>query len=401
MNDITLLFPENPDWEEIKTLGALEPFHPEAIDFLNALSGEVMNNPSAQAFPDVISFAFFCRKAHISKLQKDYEGNNTNRLGRGILFHITPSNVPVNFAYSLISGILSGNVNIVRVPSRNFGQIEFISGAISKIAASGNYPEITKRIFLVRYDRHSLATSWISSICDVRVIWGGDETIAEIRKSPLPPRSFEVTFADRYSLCAINANKYVIEDHPETIALGFFNDTYLFDQNACTSPHLVVWTGSDENVKSSREKFWKLLSEVLNRKNYQLQALQAVDKLTALYSHASQGKNYISKIIKSDNKLWRLELSAIPLNIDELRSTAGYFLEYHATSLADLAPCINRKYQTLSYFGYTNIELQHFMGTYKPTGIDRIVPIGRTTEFSLTWDGFDLINIFSRVIELI
>ncbi len=32
------------------------------------------------------------------------------------------------------------------------------------------------------------------------VIWGGDETVADIRKNPLGPRAKEITFADRYSV---------------------------------------------------------------------------------------------------------------------------------------------------------------------------------------------------------
>ena len=33
-------------------------------------------------------------------------------------------------------------------------------------------------------------------------------------------------------------------------------------------------------------------------------------------------------------------------------------------------------------------------------GIDRIVPVGRTGEFSLKWDGFDLIRHMTREINL-
>ena len=43
-----------------------------------------------------------------------------NKLGVGLIFHITPSNIPTNFAYSFIFGLLTGNSNIVKVPSKNF-----------------------------------------------------------------------------------------------------------------------------------------------------------------------------------------------------------------------------------------------------------------------------------------
>ena len=98
----------------------------------------------------------------------------------------------------------------------------------------------------------SSATAYFSSICDVRIIWGGDDTISEIRKNKIPPRSFDVTFADRFSICAINADEYINEKFPDKIAQGFYNDTYLFDQNACTAPHLLIWLGNKNKVKKAK-----------------------------------------------------------------------------------------------------------------------------------------------------
>ena len=39
-------------------------------------------------------------------LKKEYKKDESLRLGRGIIFHIAPSNVPINFAYSLVAGLL-------------------------------------------------------------------------------------------------------------------------------------------------------------------------------------------------------------------------------------------------------------------------------------------------------
>ena len=60
-------------------------------------------------------------------------------------------------------------------------------------------------------------TDAFSALCNVRVIWGGDATIAEIRKSPLPPRSNEITFADRHSAAVINADSYLAADNKAAI----------------------------------------------------------------------------------------------------------------------------------------------------------------------------------------
>ena len=49
------------------------------------------------------------------------------RLGKGVVFHIAPSNVPVNFAFSFAAGLLAGNANIVRIPSKDFEQVQIMS----------------------------------------------------------------------------------------------------------------------------------------------------------------------------------------------------------------------------------------------------------------------------------
>ena len=45
-------------------------------------------------------------------------------------------------------------------------------------------------------------------------------------------------------------------------------------------------------------------------------------------------------------------------------------------------------------------KLKVFIKNFRPNGIDRIVPLGKSSEFSLVWDGYDLINILSRKIEI-
>jgi len=398
-NDIEFLFPREFDIDSFIQSSPLEPFSEDSMEYLNALSIELNKTQNIRNYPDVATFAFFCRKANVHHLKKLYFQEDILRLGRGIVFHIAPSNVPVNFAYSLICGLLSGNLNIVRVPSKRFEQVEIICNVIQKLSLESKYQSFSSRIVLVRYDRQSSATAYFSSICDIRIIWGGDTTIEQIRANKLPPRSFDVTFADRYSLCAINADRYITETAPEKIALGFYNDTYLFDQNACTAPHLIIWLGSAKNIEMAQKIFWDNLYELV-KSRYKVQPVIAVDKLTSFYNQAALS-DQVKKTNTPDNLIWRIELNDLSKDIDEFRCTSGYFSEYKATSLFELSKIIDRKYQTLSYYGIEKADLIQFITQTKPNGIDRIVPIGKTTDFSLTWDGFNLIETLSRRIEIL
>ena len=387
------------DYESFLKLPPMIPFSEEITDYLNALSKEINKDPRINKFPDVRTFSFFCRKANLLLLKKKYYDSSITKLGRGLVFHIAPSNVPVNFAFSLMISLLSGNFNIVRVPSKKFEQTEIIVNAINKLAQVSQYSNISNRIILVSYDRNSDATKEFSRDCDVRIIWGGDETISQIRENSLQPRAFDITFADRYSLCVINGDEFVNEPRPEKVVEGFFNDTFLFDQNACTSPHLVLWIGSSKKVEKAKNIFWDKLHVLVNNR-YEIQPVSAIDKLTNFYNQAIQTDRILLENRK-DNLIFRVKLNDLKDDIDCFRSHSGYFSEYHASSLMELSKIINKKYQTLSYYGFTKEKLTNVIRKIEPSGIDRIVPIGRTMDFSLVWDGYELINTLSRRIEII
>ena len=102
-----------------------------------------------------------------------------------------------------------------------------------------------------------------------------------------------------------------------------------------------------------------------------------------------------------NNILRRVEIDALPQDIDSFRCAGGYFTEYTAQSLDEVAPIVNEKYQTLAYYGFTQQELADFVLRNRFTGIDRIVPFGETTAFSLTWDGMNLIERMSRILSLL
>ena len=133
------------------------------------------------------------------------------------------------------------------------------------------------------------------------------------------------------------------------------------------------------------------------KKRYDVQSIVAVDKLTAFYTQAS-GRDKVAKTVMPDNLIWRNTLEQLSEDIDGYRCTSGYFSEYHASSVSELAKIINRRYQTLAYYGLPKEELAAFIREVRPSGIDRIVPIGQTTDFSLVWDGYDLIELLSREI---
>jgi hypothetical protein len=391
---IEWLFPQAVDYASWRNQRPDVPFSEDVLSYLNALSASLLRDPQSRQYPDVVTFAFFCRRANVLHLKEIYQ-SSVLRLGRGMVFHIAPSNVPINFAYSLVAGLLAGNHNVVRVSSKSFVQVDILLRHMA--ALQSDYPELSNRIAIVRYEHDSNANAIFSADCHVRVIWGGDRTIQLIRQNALPARSFDICFADRYSLAVLNADRLVNETDMDGLAQRFYNDTYLFDQNACSAPHLVVWLGENGNVIAAKEAFWSAVQRLVD-KRYPLQDIQAVDKLTALYRQAVAMDIQDEPMV--NNRLRRVELKELVSEIDDYRCASGYFSEYTAQSVDDIVPIIKNKYQTLAYYGLEFDTLRSFVERNRICGIDRIVPIGDTTAFSLIWDGYDLIEMMSRIVDV-
>jgi hypothetical protein len=395
---------------------ARRPFADEVIGLLDALSQDLMADPEARTYPDVIAFAFFCRRRNLERLKAARGEEIAHRLGRGVTFHIAPANVPINFAFSLVCGLLAGNVCIVRAPSKPFAQTAIVCRVLGRVLASDAFARLGSDIAIVRYQRDDDVTAMFSALCDVRVIWGGDETIREIRKIPIPPRAFEITFADRHSFCMIRAAAYLEVADPARTAQDFYNDTYLYDQNACSSPRLIVWVGTPETIHAAKQRFWSAVHACVQQR-YTLQPIVAVDKLTALCRLAIERPD-ARHVAMPDWLIDRIRVDNLDLDLDRYRCAGGSFLEYDAIvgedpapagegptpsitdQLAAVAGAVTRKCQTLSYIGFHPEELRGWVLANRLAGIDRVVPVGRTAEFGLLWDGYDLISCLSRVCDI-
>lgn len=366
----------------------------EVLEFLNDLSKTLMKDSQSRNFSDVVTFAFWIRMASTKRMQEQYGKKDKNiHLGRGSAFHIAPSNVPVNFAYSLVAGLLTGNSNVVRVPSKTFPQVSIIVDGIKKTLRY--HKQMRQYIILIRYERSKAINDFLSMLSDIRIVWGGDATISELRKSPLPARSLEITFADRYSLAVINAEAYLTVKDKATVAENFYNDTYFSDQNACTSPRIVIWTGKKKS--EAKKLFWRKLHEVVEKK-YHFQSIQGVNKLTSGYLLAANLPG--TKIIQhGDNTVTGVSIPEITEYLMDLKDNSGYFFEYDCNDIHALKTlCDDRRCQTIGFLGDKE-ELLPLL-TSGIHGVDRVVPIGKTMDFDLIWDGYDLVSQMSRTIKI-
>jgi hypothetical protein len=368
------------------------------LSFLAQLSRRILSNPHARALPDVVTFAYWCRQANLSRMAVAATPAGHLQMGLGLTFHICPANVPVNFAFSMAFGLLSGNTSVLRLPSKSSPTAEFLLEAIKQELDNPAHGQVRKALLLVRFERDDELSRFWMSVADGRIVWGGDATVAHMRGFATKARSREVAFPDRYSICVLEPNSILEMDEPalQGFCQRLFNDIYLMDQAACSSPQLCVWIGSQTAVALAQARLWPTLTEHAER-HYELQAVQVMDKFVQICRHAL-GQVEARKIFRHNNILYRVELANAGPRQDEFR---GYFGTVHEVVFAtfdQLAPLVNERYQTMCIQGVATEAVRELIVRHGLRGIDRVVPVGRALDMDIVWDGYDLIGSLSRLI---
>ena len=375
---------------------AWAPFDDRVITYLGDLSRAILAIPTVREYPDIVSLAYWCRPAAVKRLAARHRSDEF-LMGRGLTFHIPPSNVPLNFAYSLFCGLLAGNSNVLRLSSIESDEVNLLVSTMSRIPPS----DVSRRMCLVRYGHDDLTTRRFSMQSSARVIWGGNETVRRIRAIEASARSVDVSFADRVSMSllrsAVVSNLTPVE--LDELAERFVADGYTFEQNACSSPRLVVWDGLDEESREAKSRFWEAIESRLQSKGMLSPAhhmRRFVELCEHLAGHGSRDHltsitGGAARIELNDGRSWR-EYSGLRF---------GTFTEVSVGNLDELPSLVSADVQTLSYFGYSVAEIRNAIGRLQMAGVDRAVPIGQALNFDTVWDGYDLIRSLSRTIVII
>jgi len=373
--------------------GPFEIFDKDIIIFLNEISKEILRNSACKKFPDLITFGFWCRTNNIKSLLKNYNFFK-NRMGRGSVLHITPSNVPTNFAYSMVFGLLSGNNNIIRLPSKKFFQVEILCKILRKLSRKNNLKKNFNKLLLVRYDNSDSISAMLSKEVEARIIWGGDKTINKFKTFTTKPRCIDLPFADRYSISLIDSNMLnkLNNDKFSTLAQKFFNDTYTMDQFGCSSPSAVFWLGKNN---ASKKKFWIELKKIVNQK-YDLDLSSANKKISNLMNFTLNKNN---KFRINNNNFNLITLENTKIEFDSFNNVNfGTFVEFSLNNINQLHRYVSEKLQTITYYGIEFDIIKKFIVRNKLKGIDRVVPVGRAFDLTPEWDGVDIIATLSRTI---
>lgn len=366
-------------------------------EFLTAFSRRLLRPDLARRYPELGSLGFFLRRGEIARaVERLSDGaGGSRRAPRGLVLHFPPANVDTIFVYSWALSALAGNRNIVRVSPRSAGAASSVLSALNDVLAESD-PVVTQTQRMITYERDDATTAALSAACDLRVIWGGDESVTQIRRHPLPPLARDLPFPDRSSFAAVSVAGWRATGAQARRAAvdGFANDIFWFDQAACSSPRNLFWVGDAAGAAEVRVEFMTLLDEVVAERGWGVDAAMAVEKRVATYGLAATGA--ARRVTFAGNAVASVDLADLDA-VPQRWLGAGTICHLTVGSLTELVPTIRRKDQTFAQFGFSMAELDDFVTAVAGRGVDRIVPFGSALTFAGTWDGYDLLREFTRI----
>jgi hypothetical protein len=377
------------------------PFDPVAVSVVGTLSQRLLRSGVGRQFPDLAALAHWFRPARLREMSaRVLESTQDRILPRGLVFAMAPANIELLFAYVWLLSLLSGNSTIVRVSSKPSQSRDRFLAAMREVTTGHEGMAVVADSWVLTYDHQVAYTKAISEVCHARLVWGGNATIAAVRSVPLNPLALEVSFADRFSLAAFDAETVCEVTHVglKDVARRLAADTLWAAQQACSSPRVLVWVGEPGRVAEAQDRLWPEFAEAAGQFDDDPGA--SIRRITDVFSLAAEGavNSLLAPLAQFPA---RAAGSGTDLaQVRRLHSGNGLFVEYAVPGIADVAALLGETDQTLVAYGFAEDAIEDLVSRLPSRAIDRIVAPGQATNFSSVWDGTDLFGVLTRRIQI-
>ena len=226
----------------------------------------------------------------------------------GVLFHIAAGNVDGLPAYSVAEGLLSGNINILKLPSGDSGlSVKLMSDIIRE------EPELAEYIYVFDVPSTEFETlKRLAKFADGVVVWGGDAAQKAARQmcdinTKIIPWGHKLSFA--------YATKYTSDEQLCSLARHICQT----EQVLCSSCQGIFYDSEDkEELKKFAVRFFEILkaeNRAIGKTDMAMRGRNTVnlycDKLENRYPLVLSGEG-VSVVVKEDAEL---ELSGTFRNV--------------------------------------------------------------------------------------
>lgn len=162
----------------------------------------------------------------------------------GVVLHVLAGNVFVGAAGSLVEGLITGNVNILKMSSLEKIFLPELARSIVECDPEGS---VSRSFAVVEYSSADAAViGELKKRVDGIAVWGGEEAVRAYRDG-LPARTRLILFGPKLSFALIT-RKGLDEITLTSAAKALAAEVSIWDQNACTAPQ-VCYVEGEENAR--------------------------------------------------------------------------------------------------------------------------------------------------------
>ena len=226
----------------------------------------------------------------------------------GILFHIAAGNVDLLPAYSVVEGLLVGNINILKLPTGDNGMsIRLLQELIKESPILKDY------IYVFDVPSTEVETiKQLANLADATIVWGGDMA-QKAARAFVDIHSSIISWGHKISFTYVDKN--VTDEELKALCESICATNQLF----CSSSQGIYVNTDDVNeLKALAERILPLFAETSKKMGTLPLTMKAKNSLL-IYNEKLEGnadkvftKDGVSIIVKEDNKL---ELSFLFQNI--------------------------------------------------------------------------------------
>lgn len=198
----------------------------------------------------------------------------------GILFHIAAGNAEGLPFYSVIEGMLAGNINILKLPSVDDGLSVMLLKELVQIQ-----PKLAPYVCVLDVPSTNLRVmKELADMADGIVVWGGDEAVRAVRNLASPETQI-ISWGHKLSFAYIEAD--ADETELEKLAEHICETRQLL----CNSCQGIFVDTEDENVvRHAGERFLHILEKT--SKNYPKESIGIRGKISlSLYNEEIETEN--------------------------------------------------------------------------------------------------------------
>lgn len=381
-------------WKELST--AFDQSQKQGLQFLTAwCSPEHLNQIASEGFRNNRGYADGFAPVEGSGVEY------IRATSRGLVCHWLAGNVQVLGMFVLIQSIISKNVNLLRVSSRDNGAFERLLSAFEgeSFTTPGGYTisgdDLLKTIAIVYYDHADRkAGEKMSVIADARIAWGGSEAVSAVSAYPSKYDCVDIIMGPKLSFSVVSKEALDDERKAKKLARRVSVDASVFDQTGCASTHNVF---VEKGGTVSPLEFAGYLADSMRKTAQQIpKNAMSPEELAAI--HSARGVyDFKGTVFGDSDSIWTVLYSEETELSNPVYSRVVFV--HQVDTLDDVLKFVNGDIQTIG-LAAEGEKAMRFASAAAERGAVRFPTCGKMLNFESPWDGMFIMDRLVKWITL-